>query len=128
MKHAFFVISALMIPMSPAVAQSSTVTGAAGGAATGAILGGPVGAAVGGVAGAAAGTILAPPPADVRTYVTREHIPSTSVDGDIVVGETLPDTVMVRKVPKYETYGYAVVNKQRVIVDPQTHRVIEIMR
>ena len=34
-----------------ALAQSSTVNGAAGGAVTGAIVGGPVGAAVGGVAG-----------------------------------------------------------------------------
>jgi phage tail tape-measure protein len=38
-----------------ALAQQSTITGAAGGAATGAIVGGPVGAAVGGVIGGAAG-------------------------------------------------------------------------
>jgi len=112
----------------PAFAQSGTVTGAAGGAATGAIIGGPVGAAVGGVAGAAAGTLLAPPPAEVRTYVTREEIPSSSIDGDIVVGETLPDTVVVRRVPKYDSYGYAVVNKHRVIIDPRTRRVVEVIR
>ena len=41
-----------------ALAQSSTVNGAAGGAVTGAIVGGPVGAAVGGVTGAVVGTVI----------------------------------------------------------------------
>jgi hypothetical protein len=118
---------ALMLA-TPALAQSGTVTGAAGGAATGAVIGGPVGAAVGGVAGAVAGTILAPPPAEVRTYVTREEIPSTRIERQVVVGETLPDTVVVRRVPNYDSYGYAVVNQQRVIIDPRTHRVVEILR
>lgn len=128
MKRSILVASALLVGITPALAQSGTVTGAVGGAAAGAVLGGPVGAVVGGVAGATAGTILAPPPAEVRTYVTREEIPSATIDRDIVVGETLPNTVLVRKVPKYETYGYAVVNKHRVIVDPRTHRVVEILR
>src|SRR5262249_39780040 len=106
----------LLALATPALAQSGTVTGAVGGAATGAVIGGPVGAAGGGGAGAAVGPLLAPPPAEVRTYVTREEVPSTVIERDVVVGDTLPDTVMVRKVPRHETYGYAVVNKQRVIV------------
>ena len=112
----------------PAFAQSSTVTGAAGGAVTGAVVGGPIGAAVGGVAGAVVGTVLAPPPAEVRTYVTQERMPSTKVEREVVVGDSLPDAVVVRRVPKYDSYGYAVVNDQRVIVDPRTHRVVEIVR
>jgi len=120
--------SAVMLITSPALAQSGTVTGAAGGAVTGAVVGGPVGAVVGGIVGAAAGTIFAPPPAEVRTYVTREEIPSVAMDRELVVGDPLPDTVVIRRVPKYDTYGYAVVNKHRVIVDAKTHRVVEIVQ
>jgi hypothetical protein len=120
-------IAAIALP-SAAMAQEGTVTGAAGGAAAGAVLGGPVGAVVGGVGGAVVGTILAPPPAEVRTYITREEVPSVAYEGDIVVGQPLPQAVEIRRVPRYDSYGYAVVNQQRVIVDPRNRRVIEVLR
>jgi hypothetical protein len=120
-------VIAIALP-SAALAQSGTVTGAAGGAATGAVLGGPVGAVVGGVAGAAAGTVLAPPPAEVRTYVTEESAPSVRIKRKIVVGQPLPETVEIRRIPKYDSYGYAIVNERRVIVDPRSREVIEVLR
>jgi len=55
-------------------------------------------------------------------------MPTTMIQREVVVGDTLPDTVIIRKVPRYESYGYAVVNKHRVIVDPRTHRVVEIVQ
>jgi len=118
---------AIMLP-SAAFAQSGTVTGAAGGAATGAVIGGPVGAVVGGIGGAALGTILAPPPAEVRTYVLEEDRPSVAIGREVVVGEPLPDAVEIRPVPRYDSYGYAIVNQHRVIVDPRSRRVVEILR
>ncbi|MDK4702268.1 MULTISPECIES: DUF1236 domain-containing protein [unclassified Rhizobium] len=112
-----------------ALAQSSTVTGAAGGAATGAVVGGPVGAAVGGVAGAIAGTAIDPPPQKVITYVQEQPMPPSEavVQDEIVVGRTLPETVVITPVPDNPTYGYAVVNHERVIVQPKTRKVVRII-
>jgi hypothetical protein len=111
-----------------AFAEGGTVSGAAGGAATGAIVGGPVGAAVGGVAGAALGTIMDPPSPEVREVVVREQIPSVRVERQVVVGEPLPETVVLRPVPGHTNYHFAVVNEQRVIVDPGTRKVIQVVQ
>ena len=45
----------------------------------------------------------------------------------IVVGEPLPREVRLYEVPNYSRYRYAIVNEQRVIVDPQTRTVIRII-
>jgi hypothetical protein len=114
--------------MSPTLclAQASTATGAVGGAAAGAVVGGPVGAVVGGTVGAAVGA-AAEPPVEVRTYVTRETMPSVVVQEKVVVGEPLPATVQIRTVPNYNQYSFAVVNNKRVIVEPKTRKVIQII-
>jgi hypothetical protein len=109
-----------------AFAQASTATGAVGGAAAGAVVGGPVGAVVGGTVGAAVGS-AAEPPAEVRTYVTRESVPSVRVTEKVVVGEPLPTTVTLRPVPNHADYSFAVVNDRRVIVEPKTRKVIQII-
>jgi len=113
-----------------ASAQEGTATGAAGGAVTGAIVGGPIGAAVGGIAGAALGTAIDPPPQEVVRYVETQPVPSSRivVEEEIVVGKPLPETVVLTPVPEYDTYSYAVVNEQRVIVDPQTRKVVQVIR
>ncbi|AVA26086.1 DUF1236 domain-containing protein [Rhizobium sp. NXC24] len=112
-----------------AFAQSSTVTGAAGGAVTGAVVGGPVGAAVGGVAGAIVGTAIDPPPQKVVTYVQEQPMPPAEavVQERVVVGQPLPETVVVTPVPDNPTYAYAVVNHQRVIIQPKTRKVVKIL-
>lgn len=107
-------------------AQASTATGAVGGAAAGAVVGGPVGAVVGGTVGAAVGA-AAEPPAEVRTYVTRETVPSVRVTERVAVGEPLPATVELRTIPNHREYVYAVVNDRRVIVEPKTRKVIQII-
>jgi hypothetical protein len=109
-----------------AFAQGSTATGAVGGAAAGAVVGGPVGAVVGGTVGAAVGA-AAEPPAEVRTYVTRESMPSVRVQERVVVGEALPATVTLRPVPNHTEYSFAVVNEKRVIVEPKTRKIIQII-
>lgn len=109
-------------------AQNSTVNGAAGGAVTGAIVGGPVGAAVGGVAGAIVGTAIDPPPREVVTYVQDQPVSApVRVQQQVVVGKPIPETVVLTPVPSNEHYAYAIVNDQRVIVDPRTHTVVQIV-
>ena len=115
-----------MVPVA-AYAQSGAVGGAIGGAAVGGVVGGPVGALVGAGVGGTVGAAVEPPPDEVVTYVERERIPSVAVEERVVIGQPLPATVRLRTIPKYEKYSYAVVNDQRVIVDPRTRAVVKII-
>jgi hypothetical protein len=111
-----------------AFAASGAATGAAGGAVTGAIVGGPVGAAVGGVAGAITGAALDAPPREVVTYVERQPmVTGPAVEEHVVVGKPIPSSVEVIPIPNQPRYAYAIVNHQRVIIEPQTHRVVQIV-
>jgi hypothetical protein len=66
-------------------------------------------------------------PAEVRSYVIRERAPSVRIQEEIVVGETLPSTVELRTIPDYDDYRFAIVNEQRVLVEPRTRRVVRII-
>ncbi|WAJ27869.1 DUF1236 domain-containing protein [Antarcticirhabdus aurantiaca] len=66
-------------------------------------------------------------PAEVRTYVTGQEATSVSIDGDVVVGEALPETVTITPIPDNAEYGYAVVNNKRVVINPTTRTVIEVV-
>jgi hypothetical protein len=117
-----------------ASAQSGTATGAAGGAIAGAIAGGPVGAAVGGVIGAIVGTAIQPPPQQVVTWVATQSPPPVVLQGNLVVGATLPPTVVLYPVPvdiyvpaDSHVYAYAIVNGQHVVVDANTRAVVAIV-
>ncbi len=132
MKKTLIIISAALMGSlaTAAMAQDSAVTGAAGGAVTGAIVGGPVGAVVGGAVGAIAGTAIDPPPAPVVTYVEKQPVPADVVviEEPVAVGRPLPRTVVLTPVPENPAYAYAIVNQQRVIVDPKTHVVVGVVR
>jgi len=123
------IAAGVVLAAGSAFAQQSTVNGAAGGAVTGAIVGGPVGAAVGGVVGAVAGTAIDPPPERVVTYVREAPMPSDPVvvQEKVVVGEALPSAVVIKQVPENPKYSYAIVNKQRVIVEPSSRKVIQVI-
>lgn len=127
-KFAIAVAASATLFSGVAFAQSSTVNGAAGGAVTGAIVGGPVGAAVGGVAGAIVGTAIDPPPSTVVTYVRQAPAPEPIVVQEkIVVGQALPSTVVVTPVPDNPKYAYAVVNNERIIVEPTSRKIIQVV-
>jgi hypothetical protein len=115
--------------LAPAVAfaQGSTVGGAVGGAVVGGVVGGPVGAVVGAGVGSTVG-MAAEPPDEVVTYVRREESPSVTVREHVVVGEELPSTVELRTVPSHTEYRYAVVNNERVIVEPKSRKIIKIIK
>ncbi|TWF54465.1 uncharacterized protein DUF1236 [Neorhizobium alkalisoli] len=131
MKTKIIILSTLFAAaLAPAaMAQQSTVNGAAGGAVTGAIVGGPVGAAVGGVVGAIAGSAIDPPPQRVVTYVQEQPMPAQPVvvEERVVVGKPIPQAVVLTPVPDSPRYAYAYVNQQRVIVDPQTRTVVQVI-
>ena len=122
---AIFSLPAAALAQSSPPPGATTTTGVVGGAVTGAVVGGPVGAVVGGIIGGSIGAAVEPP-AEVRTYVMQERIPSARVVDPIVEGQTLAPTIEVRPVPKYPQYGYAVVNDRRVIVEPKTRQVIKV--
>ncbi len=66
-------------------------------------------------------------PTEVRTYVLQQEVPSVSYSGDVLVGRVLPQDVQVRVVDGYDNYAYTVVNERRVIVDPGTREVIQVL-
>jgi len=129
MRTRFLVTLAAATALAPALAfgQASTLGGAAGGAAVGGVVGGPVGAVVGAGVGATVGA-AAEPPGPVVTYVERERVPSVAVTEQVVIGQPLPATVQLHTIPQYESYRFAVVNNQRVIVDPGTRKVVKIIK
>lgn len=96
------------------------------GAITGAVLGGPVGAAVGGALGAATGA-ASTPEGTVTTYVREHPADQVYLDGEVVVGATLPEVVPLNPVPD-STYSYAYVNGVPVLVDPAGRQVVYIVR
>ncbi|TGU88113.1 DUF1236 domain-containing protein [Mesorhizobium sp. M00.F.Ca.ET.151.01.1.1] len=67
------------------------------------------------------------PPAAVRTYVDTHRLDPVYLDGEVVTGATLPDTVELREIPDYN-YRYVYVNGQRALIDPQTRRIMYVVR
>jgi uncharacterized protein YraI len=70
---------------------------------------------------------IARPPAEIGTYVTTHRLDPVYLDGEVVTGATLPDTVELREIPDYD-YRYVYVNNQPALVDPGTRRIVYVMR
>lgn len=115
----------------PAAAYAQgAATGAAAGAIGGAVAGGPVGAAVGAIGGAIVGGISDANRPRFHDYVVHEHITSYPYTGQVAVGTELPGTVTYYAVPSeygVTQYRYMVVNNTPVLVDPNTHRIVQII-
>ena len=67
------------------------------------------------------------PPALVGAYVTGNVLPSVPYFGEVVVGATVPTTVVLNNVPDYR-YQYVYVNNTPVLVDPATRRIVYVFR
>ena len=124
------IAAALSFPFA-AQAQDGAAAGATTGAVTGAIVGGPVGAAVGAGVGAVAGGIADDTRPRFRSYVEERHVPSYRYEHEIRVGEDLPSAgVTYYEVPReygVTRYRYTVVNDRTVLVDPSTHRIVQVI-
>lgn len=99
--------------------QSAAVVGTMG-AIAGALIAGPAGAAVGLVGGATAGG-MADPGETVTTYVTEHPVDYVYLDGEVVLGAGVPESVVLQPVPESE-FRYAYINGVPVVID--TNRTI----
>ncbi len=97
------------------------------GAAAGALLvGGPVAIAAGAVLGMAGGAAADTPEATV-TYVRSNPVEPVFLEGEVARGAGIPQEIEVYEVPDSD-YSYLNVNRQTVIIDPETRRIVEVIR
>jgi hypothetical protein len=112
-------------------AQDGVAAGATTGAVTGAVVGGPVGAAVGAGVGAVAGGIADDTRPRFRSYVSERNVPSYRYEREVRVGADLPSSGFTYyEVPReygVTKYRYTVVNDRTVLVDPSTHRIVQVI-
>lgn len=78
------------------------------------------------VSGSIGGTFIDPGPS-VITYIESNRYDPVYLDSEISVGAVLPSDVDMYDIPDYE-YRYVYVNDQPVIVEPDTRRVVYIVR
>lgn len=118
--------SVTAVESDPDTSGGGALGGATSGAIAGAAAGGPVGAAVGAAAGAVVGDIgedaMTP---EVRTYVMENKTESVMIDGDVVVGAQVPDTVEFNTIPE-SPYSYVYVDNQPVLIEPETREIVYV--
>jgi hypothetical protein len=127
------IVAALALP---SLAQAQGVPGGVErGSREGERAAGPVGAVIGGVIGGVVGGVNGVLGVDdrprFRSYVVEQHRPSYQYNEDVRIGAVLPeDGVSYYDVPpEYgaRDYRYTVVNGRTVLVDPRTHRIVEVI-
>lgn len=131
------VTATVMLATPIAAHAQGTIPGAERGAAEGGAVAGPIGGIVGGAVGAATGTVggilgVEDRPR-FRSYVRERGYRSYRYGEDVRVGAVLPEEgVTYYDVPaEYHVrpgYRYTIVNEDTVIVDPRTHRIVEVVR
>lgn len=63
----------------------------------------------------------------IREYVKKRPAASLSLPGiELNLGSRLPDTVELQEVPDVR-YRYVVVDGRTVLVDPDTHEIVQIL-
>jgi hypothetical protein len=120
----------------PGLAQAQGVPGGVErGAREGERAAGPVGAIVGGtiggVVGGVAGVLGVDQRPRFRSYVVEQRRPSYQYRDDVRVGAVLPEegVTYYDVPPEYgvRDYRYTVVNGRTVLVEPRTHRIVEVI-
>jgi Protein of unknown function (DUF1236) len=133
----FIGVAAIVAAVSiPALAQAQGVPGGVErGAREGERAAGPVGAIVGGtiggVVGGVAGVLGVEQRPRFHSYVVEQRRPSYQYREDVRVGAVLPEegVTYYDVPPEYgvQQYRYTVVNGRTVLVEPRTHRIVEIV-
>jgi hypothetical protein len=120
----------------PVIAQAQGVPGGVErGSREGERAGGPVGAIVGGVIGGVVGGVNGVLGVDerprFRNYVVERRHPSYQYREDVRIGAVLPEegVTYYDVPPEYgvRDYRYTVVNGRTVLVEPRSHRIVEIV-
>jgi uncharacterized protein YraI len=107
-------------------APDAAIGGGATGAVAGAIIGGPVGAIIGAAVGMTLGDVVTPEER-VTTYVRTNPVEPIYLDGEVVVGAGIPETVTLSEVPDSEYY-YAYINGVPVLIEREQRRVVYVVR
>jgi hypothetical protein len=133
----FIVIAAVTAALAlPAVTHAQGVPGGVErGSREGDRAAGPIGAVVGGVIGGVVGGVAGVLGVDQRprfhSYVVERHVPSYRYREDVRIGAVLPEegVTYYDVPPEYgvREYRYTVVNDRTVLVDPRTHRIVEVV-
>jgi hypothetical protein len=131
----FAAAAAVFLALPIAAGAQGVVRGAEEGAHEGDRAAGPIGGAVGGVVGAVGGGVAGLLGVDQRprfkAYVVHEHHDSYAYDHAVAVGAILPDGgVAYYEIPSeygVRDYRYAIVNDRTVLVDPRTHRIVDVI-
>jgi len=136
-RHLLGIAALAAVAAAPVVAQAQGVPGGIErGSRDGERSAGPVGAVVGGVIGGVVGGVAGVLGVDARPrfheYIVREHRPSYHYSDDVRVGAVLPDEgfTYYEVPPEYgvrRDYRYTVVNDRTVLVDPRTHRIVQVV-
>jgi hypothetical protein len=151
MKKAVFAACAASALLIGSAQAQGLIGGAQQGIDQGNAAAGPLGGIVGGAVGAATGTVggvIGGDPLGMgrsafgggdmfgmnpsfRDYVAAENLPSYNYRGDVRVGTVLPRRgVTYYVVPQsygQTIYNYTVVNNEAVLVDPRTHRIVQMI-
>lgn len=106
---------------------ANTAVGATTGAAVGAVVAGPVGALVGAALGGTAGNVATPKP-EIRTYIDANPHDPVVLDGEVVVGAGVPESVTLYDIPEEPNYKYVTINGQPVLVNPADRKIVYIYR
>ena len=67
------------------------------------------------------------PAPEVLSYVTQQAVEPVLVDGEVMVGATLPAAAPVYPIPELP-YVYSYINGQRVLVEPTARRIVYVVR
>jgi uncharacterized protein YraI len=67
------------------------------------------------------------PAPEILSYVTQQAVEPVLVDGEVMIGATLPAAVPVYPIPA-SPYVYSYVNGQRVLVEPTARRIVYVVR
>lgn len=100
--------------------------GAVAGAAAGALVAGPLGAVVGAAVGGAASQIPEPAP-EVKAYIDANPQPPVLLEGEVVIGAGVPETVTLYEIPDVTDYRYVTINGQPVLVGAD-RKIVHIYR
>lgn len=75
----------------------------------------------------AGGDALDPPDTTTVTYVQQNPVEPVWLEGEVVTGAAIPETVVLTPIPD-STYAYSYVNGVPVIVDPNQRQIVQIVR
>ncbi len=96
------------------------------GAVAGALVAGPVGAVAGGLLAGSAGA-YAQPDEEIVTYVRTNTLDPIYLEGEVVTGAVVPETVELVEIPDAEL-RYVYINGQPVLVEPEERTIVHVVR